>query len=181
MSDDYVVKELKDIYNDNMQWLNFAELKNGALLTLTAVILGLLNDVMGNCNMKYVFLFLGVIIIAICMFSYYPYLNKIIQKRGRLYEIVKKSYKKTGKDALESMNVVFYVSVFLSEKKLYMKAIKKVLGLDKDYLFTHMEENYIDQIIAISNISCIKYYMFKLAIRLFGVMTLLMLVGILIA
>lgn len=181
MSDDYIVEQLKDIYKDNVQWLSFAELKNGALLTLTTVILGLLNDVIGNCNIKYIFLFLGMIIIAICIFSYYPYLNKVVYKRNTLYRVIKKSYEKTGKNAFESMNIIFYVCVFLSEKELYMKAVKKVLGLDKNYLFSCLEENYIDQIVAISNISCIKYYMFKIAISLFAIMVLLMLVGILIA
>lgn len=152
--------ELKDIYQDNVNWLNFAELKNGVLLTVSGLFLQMIIDNITSSCMKCILIFFcGVVILLTCV-SFIPFLNsnKIIKS------IAKKYYSNKFDDSLKCNNIVFYANVFLSSEKDYLQAVEKTIpNLSLDSL----ERNYINQIRAISAIASIKYFLFSISMQVF--------------
>lgn len=171
------IDNLKEIYNENIQWLNFAELKNGALLTLVIAILNIVAQANFSLFIKNFFIIYLALIALICLSSFIPFLNK--NRWIRKYAINK--YTKGYNGSLLSKNIIFYIEIFIDGKEKYRKALREVLNKGNSYTFSTLEENYIEQIIQISAIASIKYYIFKIAIELFSIMSLLMIVCIIIA
>ena len=155
-----ILDELKEIYQDNINWLNFAELKNGVLLTISGLFLQFTLDNIQVVWMKYVLIALCSIIIILNCISFIPFLNS----NKILTSFAKKYYSLKYNDSKEDKNIVFYVNVFLSSDKEYLSAIKKIT---KASSFNDFEINYINQIKAICVIASIKYFLFTLAACVF--------------
>lgn len=160
-----MLEELKDIYKENIEWLSFAELKNGALLTISGVLLGIINQYLEK-DFIILYEYLCLLVIFICALSFVPYLNtnKFIVKNIRK-ECLKKGYK----NCIEARNIIYYNCIFMSTKNDYIQALKDIILNDNQYAINKLEENYIDQIYQISTIASIKYYLFKLALIIFGI------------
>lgn len=159
--------EIKKIYEENIQWLNFAELKNGALLTLCVATLGFIIQLNLNVCLKNIAIIFVMIILLICICSFIPFLNqnKYIKK------LAYKSYSKKYNSSLIDNNVIFYVNIFLSNKQVYKKALKDILE-KPNYSFSKLDNNYLNQIIQISTIASIKYFIFKWGTYLYLVFSL---------
>ena len=56
------------------------------------------------------------------------------------------------------------MDIFVDGKDKYKEALIKVLNQNSSYPFSLLEENYIEQILQISTIASIKYYLFKKAV-----------------
>lgn len=162
-----MLEELKKIYEDNCNWLTYAELKNGALITLAGVVVGFISGSGLGITLKTLLEVLGIIVIIISGISFIPFLNssKCIRKLCKKHYIRKKYY-----NSLVAKNVVFYVSIFLSTKDDYKKAVLETIPHGENYTFNKLELNYIEQIYQISTIAAIKYYLFNIAAGLFGCM-----------
>ncbi len=162
-----MLDELKDIYKDNINWLTFAELKNGVIITVSGVFLGIINTCIKNNYIKSCFFILCVITILISGMSFIPFLNnsKLIKN------IAKKHYIKCGnKNCKDSENIIFYIAVFLSTMEIYISSLKEILIGSNTYELTGLEKNYVTQIYQISTIASIKYYFFKCACYVFAIM-----------
>lgn len=155
------MNELKEIYADNNNWLNFAELKNGALLAISLALFEVVIDIIVIPVLQIFLICMNGIVILICCISFIPFLNNndIIKKLAVQHYSIKYS------NSLDSKNIVFYINIFLSSEAQYKSAIQK--ATNKTNGFNLMEENYINQIRAISTISAIKYYLFSIAMNLF--------------
>lgn len=170
--------KLKDIYQENIQWLNFAELKNGVLLAIMGVVL----EVVGSQNifneiMKLGLIIFCAIIMIVCAMSFVPFINS----NKYIVKITKKYYQWKGyKDAKEQQNIIFYVNIFLSQCNGYKEAVCNSLSVNIDDL-ENIDNNYIDQVIAISTISSVKYFLFSIGINLFMFLLLIFCLLIIIA
>lgn len=151
--------DLKEIYQDNINWLNFAELKNGALLTVSCLFLQISLSI-DTLWVKSFFAVVYSIIIIITSISFIPFLNS----RKFIKNLASKFYSKKYSDSFTSKNIVFYVNIFLSSKDIYVNAIKYISCKDE---LDRYEMNYVDQIIAISAIASIKYYLFNVSMHIF--------------
>ena len=172
-----IKQTLKSIYDENIQWLTFAELKNGALLTIMVAIIGIISQIDMSLWVKSFFMVYSIVIILICIFSFIPFLNQkeLVKKCAKCW------YKKTYKGSFASNNIVFYAEIFTDGKENYKRAVKKILNLNASYSFSAIEKNYIEQIIQISTISSIKYYIFKMASIFFCIMSLCTIIAVIIA
>ena len=155
-----VLTELKDIYNDNIAWLNFAEVKNGALLTLTGIILTTFYNLSNCIWLKSIFVSLCIFIILINVCSFIPFLNNniLVKKLAKKYYQWCK-FKSTNKQN----NIIFYVSVFLSDNDTneYENVILHFFNANN---LSPIQKNYIEQIKQISIIASIKYFFFTIAV-----------------
>lgn len=153
---------LKDIYNDNIQWLNFAELKNGALVTVTGVICGIIIQLEIPLYVKVILVCICAIILFVGGLSFTPFLNT----KKMIVGYAKKAYQKKGyKNVIDDVNIVFYVNIFLSEEDDYTYALQSTLTACNG--FCKLEKTYIRQIIQIAKIASIKYFIFESALKLY--------------
>lgn len=159
-------EELKAIYDENIQWLNFAELKNGALLTMMLALLGIITQIEMSIYITTFFAVFSIVIACICILSFVPFSNRL----KFLSNYIKEEYAKKNTGSLNSKNIIFYVEIFVDGKDRYKEALIKVLNQNSNYPFSLLEENYIEQILQISTIASIKYYLFKKAVMFLMIM-----------
>lgn len=152
---------LKEIYEDNTNWLNFAELKNGALLAISGVFLQIIIDSIDSFGLRWLLVFLCVIIILLTGLSFIPFLNS----NKSIKWLAKEFYDRKYTNSLNSGNIFFYVNVFLSSEDEYTEAVKSITNKKDD--LNEIEKNYIKQIMAISTIASIKYFIFTISMCLF--------------
>lgn len=164
MRDKKMNDELKEIYKENVEWLNFAELKNGALLAISGVLLQIIFEHVDDIFLRTLFIVLYSLVIVITSVSFIPFLNsnKIIKW------FAKKYYKRRKyKGCKEASNIIFYVNIFLSSEEEYIEKAVEMLHLKSKEL-DDFEKNYIKQLFPISTIVAIKYFLFDIAMRIFA-------------
>lgn len=172
-----MLDEIKKIYEENIQWLNFAELKNGALLTVSLAVLGVVSQTDIILYLKCILMICFSLLSLICMASFIPFLNqsKWIKEQAR------RKYAKKYGSSLQDHNIIFYVNIFLSNTNDYKLALSDIINNGQAYDFKKLEENYILQLFQISTISAIKYYFFNFAVKVFFAFVIVLVVSIIIA
>ena len=70
-------EELKAIYDENIQWLNFAELKNGALLTMMLALLAIITQIEMSIYITIFFAVFASVIACVCVLSFVPFSNRL--------------------------------------------------------------------------------------------------------
>lgn len=151
-----MVSELKDILGNVNVWLNFAEMKNGALLAFEVALLAAVGSMDFLDNQLKVF---SCICILICMiplvFSFIPV----------LYNYVKK-----GKNDLqdEKDTVIFYADIAKYEWEDYLKLFYlRMKNEDKKIQDIPMlEQEYAREIVVNSRITLAKYRFFAFGVKL---------------
>lgn len=159
--------ELKYIYDDNYRWLVFAEAKHVAIVTFLVAAISLLHDkdsVLFIDNiLRYSIMFLLCISLLISLSSFLPWLN-----RNNFCVTICKKYIK-----IHDENPIFYRSIFNMSLKescmgfadryydcLYEKYCNNNRGL------IEANDDIINQIIDISKVTTIKYYLFYLSLKI---------------
>lgn len=155
------LNELQEIYKDNSEWLKFAELKNGLLLTIVGILTGFFDGLISTPIVRVTFIVLNLIIMLICCVSFIPFLNsqKFIVKRARQHYAKKYTQGKLN-------NIVFYIEIFLLGEQDYRKTVQEVLRIESSVEFSNIENIYLSQIFHISTIASIKYYLFDVAVQI---------------
>lgn len=172
-----MIDEIKIIYEENIQWLNFAELKNGALMTACIAILAVVSQLNIYFYLKCVLMIFSALVSIVCMTSFIPFLNQ----NEWIKKLAKKKFKRKNQSSLKDNNIIFYVNIFLSDKDDYKKALIEIVNNGKDYTFNRLENNYISQLMKISTIASIKYYIFNVAVKIFFAFSLFLVASIMIA
>lgn len=155
------LQELKSIYDENINWLNFAELKNGALLTISGLFLQIILDHIDTEWMKWALVCLCSLVLMVSSISFIPFLNSNCCVKC----LAKRYYCKKYTDSLNARNIIFYVNIFLSSLESYTEAVNKSITENGD--LDCLSKNYIKQIMEISTIASIKYFIFGISMRLF--------------
>lgn len=168
-----ITDELKNIYADVSEWLKFAETKHAALFAFwTALLIGVLTS--DYCNTLDICLRYFIIIVIMIggifnLISFVPFLNQCMRLKKRCYDI----YHNTRG------NRIFYKSIFIDtfcdsgNTEDSIKKYQDLLGItfeeeeNKRILKddTGILKDYIRQIIEVSQVATIKFYIFDLAIR----------------
>ncbi len=156
-----MMQYLKEIYDDNTNWLNFAELKNGALLAISGIFLQIIIDSIDMLYLRWSLVILCAITILLTGWSFIPFLNS----NKPITWLAKKFYGRKNNNSLVAENIFFYVNVFLSTEDEYTQAVKNITNITNE--LNEIEKNYIKQIISISTIASIKYFIFSIAMCLF--------------
>ena len=159
-----MLNEIKKIYEENIQWLNFAELKNGALLTVSLAVLAFVSQIDINSYLKCILMICFSLLCLICMTSFIPFLN---QSKWIKEQVRRKYATKYGSLLDNNNNIIFYVNIFLSNTNDYKLALIDVINNGQAYDFKKLENNYIFQLFQICTISSIKYYIFNFAVKIF--------------
>lgn len=173
MTEINIIDELKNIYADVSEWLKFAETKHAALFAFwTAILIGVLTSDYCNTLDSCLYYFIIIVILIgglLNLISFVPFLNRCKRLKKRCYHVYKNI----------SGNRIFYQSIFIDtfcNSGRIEDSIKKyqdLLGItfeekeDKMILkdATGILNDYIRQIIEVSQVATIKYYIFNIAIQ----------------
>lgn len=165
-----IFDDLDHIFSNINHWLNFAEVKHGALLVFnTTIFLGIFSNFksnISNCCVK-IMLIILVISMFLSISSYFPRQN--LAKR------------KKQKNA-EQLNLLYYRDIAtLSNGIEYLKLLYKYYYDEESKskeLFTKKEIHYANEIIYNSRITSYKYMLFKYSLS-FSLISLFFLIIIL--
>lgn len=162
-----MLEKLEKIYNENINWLNFAELKNGVLLAFGGAFIQIILENFNIIRYGQAVLILCGVAIVLSSASFLPFLNnnRLIKWITKMFYKYIKRYKSSDDKVDDKKNIIFYVSIFLCEKGKYSAVVEKEIGENNSVTF--LEKNYIDQIISISTIASIKYFFFTIAMYVF--------------
>lgn len=161
-------KELKYIYDDNYRWLIFAEAKHAAILTFLVSVIAIFNNKEGilyfnNLILRYLVIFLLCVSLLISFSSFLPFLNTnsfLINKCKKYNRIVSKNsffYKSIFDMSLNNSNRGFANEYYDYLFEMYCTNNRELITSNEDI---------INQIIDISQITTIKYYFFGLSLKI---------------
>lgn len=160
-------QQIKNIYDDVYRWLIFAETKHVALVTFHLAVITILNNQDGAISLSNVgFLYAVIsgfyISMLLSLISFFPQLNK--------FELLLRLCHRKRK--IDMNNPFFYetISVLsLNTSEIgfrdgyYDLLYKKFCDKNRELLSAN--EGMINQIIDISKVTTIKYYLFELSIK----------------
>ena len=158
-----VLEELEKIFSNVNQWLNFAEVKNGALLAFNFTLLGFLSQDSRFNNsyflpVLYVIMLISTIIVLI---SFMP--NGGIKIFNILTKYVLLAEPRTN-------NLLYFEKICFYKNDEYLRAIRdRYFGLDfPNQRDKRIQEqlDYVEEIIINTKITTVKYFLFKLALKL---------------
>ena len=163
--------DLKFIFANVNDWLKYAEAKNAALTSIIgAFIFGIISSwnkipLLMHPVLKYYVLPLFIICLIICVWSFVPKLNykNILDKVIKNQKSKKTEDKNEGNNLeklLENKNLIYYGDLRLFNQKILLKRLK----IESP---TNIEMDLAQQIIVNSNITWLKYILFKWAGNLF--------------
>ena len=160
-----ILQELKSIFENINQWLNFAELKHGVIIAYNMAVLGFVEGTLSQSLMSLyyttiMFLLCGSLIVSIV--SFWPSLyscDKIIS----FFLFTKKSRKRLMQK--ETFNLLFYSDIALLGSDEYCKLVSKQY-YDNKSLDKKMLKDYIEEIMINSQITTIKYKFVKCSLIL---------------
>lgn len=165
-----MLSEVKDIFSNVNNWLNFAEMKNGVLIALEVAFLAALDsmDMFGQ-EVK-----LGIEIMAIiCMFpplfSFIPRLNSYAKK-------------KTGW-VKQPDSIIFYADIAKYEWEEYISLLyKRVQSVEKEWKEVPViEQEYAKEIIVNARIALFKYKCFSVGLRMLLILLLFVVAAFLVS
>lgn len=146
-----VIDELHRILQINIEWLKFAEAKNGALLVASAGwIFGIISYInqLNCCDILFVIpIVLAFISLTICTISFIPKLKIQNNVVGGV------------------SNIIFFNSIANTNDEGFLKSFHELLKLKSD--FDEYELHIANQIVANAKIAKYKYQLFKYAIYFF--------------
>lgn len=170
MTEERALEEAQKIYADVSSWLNFCELKHAgmfaAYMALFIAVLQLESNVWVGAR---VIVLLALMPCLICnVTSFIPFLN---QRKW----IKKASWRKISPNV--KVNRVFYNSIFQQSHTMVNGILNDVPSDYKNFFMSGVSsqvtlvpgsllDNYLDQIIDISDVAAIKYYLFGLACKI---------------
>lgn len=152
-----ILEQLKEIFENVNNWLNFAEAKNGALVAFDIAIIGTIlgTDYFKNYTSILIILVVGFSIsLVVALISFIPNLNKFINNFSR------------SSQPKDDDNLIFFGDI-----QKYT-AITYVQKLYKNYINIDIDEkdikklvfDYASEIIENSKICILKYKLFKFSI-----------------
>lgn len=154
------VQELKDIYSDISDWLKFAEAKHAAFIAAGIAIVAVILDKFKEVNSQSVS---AILVLILCMFpslfSQIPFLNQ----NKTLINIVVKHYCKSN----IAKNNVFYLSIFIRSQidcDAFRTEYLNEIGVTE--FDDALVNSYLDQIIDVSKVASIKYWLFDFAVKI---------------
>ena len=151
-----VLEDLQDVFQNVNSWLNFAEVKHGALIALdTTFILGIITLIVDKKLDGSSMWGLGIIIISllISMYSYYPNIKWI-----------KDEWMIGRKKVTPNRNLLFYRDIFQLSNKEYLEKIYKDYYNIQVSEFKKKEIDYAEEIVVNSRITMKKYFLFKISL-----------------
>lgn len=160
----FMLEEIQKIYNDVSEWLKFLEAKHAGLFAVwTAMFIAIITiDDFWNID---IFIRTAVIIIiligiTINLLSFVPFLNRVLFLKKKCYEKYKKN----------KNNMIFYQSIFVStysEENKIQDSIEKYKQILSESFPQEPDgkiiNDYIKQIIQVSEVAAIKAYLFNIA------------------
>lgn len=157
--------ELKTIYTDISNWLKFAEAKHAAFIAVIIGILSLVKDIHETtiCGIG--------IFVTLCMglpsiIAQMPFLNR--------KDFIRKSVTKYYRNKRINSNILFYLSIYLESQKGRQQFKTEYLARmgvsNSENIFI---DSYLEQIIDISEIATIKYYLFEVAMKMLVVVSII--------
>lgn len=151
-----VLEELKDIFQNVNNWLNFAEIKHGALIALdTTFILGVIASMFeGNVKcLGVVGLIIIVLSLLLSMYSYYPNIKGI-----------KDDWMFCEKKLTPNRNLLFYRDIYKLSNEEYLKKLYKDYYDIEITKYSKQELDYAEEIVVNSRITMKKYFLFKISL-----------------
>lgn len=159
--EDQIKNELKDIFANVNSWLNFAELKNGAIIaTNVAIIFGIFSELSNELEKVYLNIMVSCFILSILVasLSFVPILqNWFIDSK-----VAQRIYNKYSK--IDNLQYYGYISSLSKEKylkEIYLKYCDEVIDTKNKKYGICLDLS--DEIVVNSKIAIIKYYYFKVA------------------
>lgn len=161
--------EAQKIYADISSWLNFCELKHaGMFAAYMALFIAVLQLEIDGWIGAQVVVLLALIPCLICnVISFIPVLN---QRKW----IKKASWRKIHPNL--KVNRVFYNSIFQQSHTISNGKLNDVRSDYKNFFMSEFSgarlvsgsllDNYLDQIVEVSSVAAIKYYLFGLACKM---------------
>ncbi|MGL4864329.1 hypothetical protein [Cetobacterium sp.] len=175
VNDQEMLDELKETFHLIVNWLQFAEAKNGVTLALIGGIIYTFNSFESELN-SYIFLFLYILLalsFLSSILSFYPnitttfFLNIITNFFFFLAEFPKKNDGPIDENLKEIKS--FYGDIAKNYKtedyELYLKNIAKDYYNEERTIFQTLEKEYAKEIIILSKIAVSKYTFFKFTIK----------------
>ncbi len=175
-NEEMIVHKLESIFANVNAWLNFAEIKNAALLVFNFTVLGFLFE--SKVFAQWFITINGSILlmsVLLVLVSFIPNVGLKIFNFLKVIRLIKKP---------ESSNLLYYEAISFYDKNTYLKEIREkyynintVTTQGNDYL--EQQKEYVEEIIINSKITTVKYCLFKNATILSILVVLLLLVSIL--
>lgn len=185
--DDKILSELKIILDEVKVWLHFAEAKHGALLAINLGLIFKCTDffldinkkvMIGNKKLLFIIIVLYIFSTIISFISFVPNVSSfssLIEKK--LYKLKKKFLRKNNINENKDVTINFYGNISnYDDYKKYLKDLYKKFNVVKKDNFIGIHCDYSKQIIINSKITTNKFYLFKLAIYIEIIATILLIV-----
>ena len=142
---------LKYIYNVLSENLKFAESKHGILIALNSALVVFISSYLINNSILIKFLTCLIIILAI--FSLFFNFMALFSRKIKYYKNLKYKYKE--------LNLIYYKHIINFSYEQYLEEIKKAYNFPKNYKFDGLDYDLSKQIIAISNVTNVKFSYFN--------------------
>lgn len=142
---------LKYIYSVLSENLKFAESKHSILIALNSALAVFISGYLTGTSLLIKFLTcVNIVFIVLSLFfNFMALLSRKIK------------YIKNKKFKEEELNLIYYKHIVNYSYDKYLEAIKKEYDFPKDYKFDGLDEDLSKQIIAISNVTNIKFTYFN--------------------
>lgn len=163
MTNQDAIQELKDIYSDVSEWLKFAEAKHAGFFAAGIAVVAIILDKCQGISVKSCLAIIIPILLMIpSLISQIPFLNQhpfLVRKTAQYYK-----KKNIAENIMQ--NNVFYLGIFIrSQADLNMfksEYLQQIRAEDQSDILLN---SYLDQIIAVSKVASIKYYLFEVAVK----------------
>jgi len=145
---------LKYIYSVLTENVKFAESKHSILIALNGVLVVFLSGYLSNNSLLIKFLTCVIIVFAILslFFNFMALLSRKIRYRRNI------NIKKDG------LNLIYYKHIINFSYEQYLEEIKKYYNFPKDYEFDGLDYDLSKQIIAISDVTNLKFTYFNISL-----------------
>lgn len=158
-----VLEQLEKIFSNVNQWLSFAEVKNGAILAFNFTVLSFLSqDTILKNNY-----FLPVIYIIILMSTTIVLISFMPNSGIKIFDALKDSFLLIEP---RTKNLLYFERICFYDNNAYLKAVRRrYFGLDlpnQPDKYIQEELDYVEEIIINAKITTVKYFLFKLALKL---------------
>lgn len=153
------IQEMKDIYSDISEWLKFAEAKHAGFFAAGIAIIAIILDKCQGINTQSCLaVIISVLLMLPSLISQIPFLNTHPF-------FIRKTIKHYGKKNILKNNV-FYLSIFLwSQADLNTFKVEYLNQMGATDHSTVLLNSYLNQIIEVSKVASIKYYLFEVAVK----------------
>lgn len=160
---------LKEQLERTNYWLSFSEAKNGALVALNVAFMAVCTQI---SNMSVVFCSLTCIILLVssvfCLLSFYPNLSNKFQRNPN--------------GVVTNANLIFYGDIAkMQNKNMYINSVKNRYHINVNTDETEQCDDLATEILINSQITILKYKLFKNAVRVDICAIIVFIVGIICA